>query len=266
MQRLARRLARAAVGLVGDQHLRRRRRASRARSPWPCRRGCGVNSATVGSGAWPGALEPHLVDAAGRRRGQAARRPASRSSSPTSSSRVGARRRRRRPARVTVRGVAGAEPRRADADRRRRRRAARRRAAAARAAGAPAGDGSRRRGAARGRAVGLGPGGGEQRRLALDLGHDPRLQRRRRRDRLDRRGQRVARPARSSSTSSRQAGAAGEVRLEGRALVVGQRAEQVGGDGVGPAVVVGSGGCISASPPLRRAGRASSSGRAACGP
>ena len=30
----------------------------------------------------------------------------------------------------------------------------------------------------------------------------------------------------------------GEVRLEARALVVGQRAEQVGGDGVGPALVI----------------------------
>ena len=44
-----------------------------------------------------------------------------------------------------------------------------------------------------------------------------------------------------SSTSSRQAGQPGEVLLEGRALGLVQRAQQVGGGGVAPVVVSGSG-------------------------
>ena len=154
-------------------------------------------------GGVPGALEPHLVDAAARA-ARAGRAPAG-----------GPRRRsdleRARVApgasltfAATVRS--GASPQLA----RRRRRSRRRRtsSAAASAAGTSRGmrhDGRRRRRARR-RPVGLGPGGGQQRRLALDLGHDPRLQRRRRVDGLDRTWAAPAPPAPAASTSSRQAG------------------------------------------------------------
>ncbi len=204
---------RRAVAARREERRRRLGRVARAAGARPCR------SCPPGVGGRPLATSDRAV-VADLELGRGLRRSSTRTGS------CGCRRRRRTARaptpRPTISSAQASAPSAARGQREQRRR---RTSGAARA---PA------------RASGRLARGRQQRGLALDLGHDPRLQRGRREHRRRRDRQRLDGDAQLVDLGA--AGRAGlEVRLVAGALVVGQGVEHVGARGVFPALVIGPG-------------------------
>ena len=199
------------------------------------------NSAGVGSGALrAGPQQPHLVDAAARRRRQVA---ADEHAAPVAVD-LERHARVRRGRAVHLRGdrpgalvPAAGHQRAADAAGEQQQRRERRGRRGARQQAAQPAAAARRRGGDRG-TVGALPGGREQLGIGLDDRHDAGLQRRGRGHGRRRGGQRVGGDAQLGELAPARR-ARLQMMLEARDLVVGERSQQVGGGRVGPVVVVG---------------------------